>query len=1039
MRRNENMSDDYKKQIKNLLNNLFQFDVADLDFGIYRIMNKKRDEIEQFIENDLIDAVEAEFGEYSESKGANLNDEIESIKAEIIDNLGEDALDENGNINQIYIGTPIAKKLSDRYEKACVALKNADMSDQHEGEIFSHIYQFFSRYYDNGDFMSLRRYSQKEKYAIPYNGEEVVLHWANKDQYYIKTGENFKNYSFKVGEYTVEFLILEAEGTTNNNKAEKRFFVLAPSEDNLEYNDSNKKLTIFFEYRGLSKDEEKEYGTRNVQEAILAKVKDEIASQVEDSGLKASLTKVVSKSKDTERSLIEKHLRTYTKRNTTDYFIHKDLKGFLVGELDFYIKNEVFHLDDLGTENELSVEQYVTRAKVMKKICLKIIDFLAQIEDFQKMLFEKKKFVVKTDYCMTLNNVPEELYSEIVTNEDQINEWNILYGIGENEQGILAAFGNGGINEAYLKENPFLVIDTKFFDQEFKDRILSSFDDIDESVGGLMMNSENWQALNLMQEKYHEKVKCVYIDPPYNTDASKILYKNDYEHSSWLSLMADRLSLAKYFLNTQGIMCVTIDDYEFYRLRHLLGNMFGDENILGLVAIRNNPSGRSTAKGFSIAHEYAIFVAKSESTRIGRLEHNKEQKARYDEKDDKGFFEWTNFRKHGGLKSESPKMFFPFYATQNELRLPEMEWNGDRKSWDVKESSRDNETIIFPIDGNGEERRWKWGYERCLKEFDELMVDYDRHGELGVYVKTRINEAGSLPLTWWDKKEYSATSYGTNLLKNVFGRLQSFIYPKSIYAVEDCLNVSNLGEKDIVLDFFAGSGTTANGILNLNKNNTDVDRKYILVEMGEYFDTVTKPRIQKVMYSDNWKDGKPQSTDGISHIFKYQSLEQYEDTLNNIEFTESGTVQRTLADMDGYFLRYMLDFETRDSSPCKFNVEKLTKPFDYTLKIAHGNELKDENVDLVETFNYLLGIHVKRIKTFNNNGTYYKFVLGKKGEDEIAIVWRNTEQLDLKADKTFIEETILGEFQPTKTYINSDFYVERALPIEPEFKKLMVV
>jgi adenine-specific DNA-methyltransferase len=193
------------------------------------------------------------------------------------------------------------------------------------------------------------------------------------------------------------------------------------------------------------------------------------------------------------------------------------------------------------------------------------------------------------------------------------------------------------------------------------------------------------------------------------------------------------------------------------------------------------------------------------------------------------------------------------------------------------------------------------------------------------------------------------------------------------------------------------------------------------------------------MYSDNWKEGKPQSTDGITHIFKYQYLEQYEDTLNNIEFKEAGSYQRTLSEMDGYFLRYMLDFETRDSSPCRFNVDKLTKPFDYTLRITHGNEMKDEKVDLVESFNYLLGIHIRQIKRFNNEGTYYRAVFGRKSEDEIAIIWRDTEHIDLKADKSFIEGTILSGIKPSKTYINADFYVEGALPMEPEFKKLMVV
>lgn len=1035
------MSDDYKNQLKNLLNNLFQFDSADLDFGIYRIMNRKRDEIEQFIENDLLDAVKDEFGKYSDSKQANLREEVEAIKSEIREKLGDDALDENDKIKPIFVTTPFAKELSERYVKMQVDMKHADMSDQHEGEIFSHIYQFFSRYYDNGDFMSLRRYSQKEKYAIPYNGEEVVLHWANKDQYYIKTEENFKNYSFKVGEYTVEFLIREAEGTTNNNKAEKRFFVLASPVDNLDYDDSNKKLTIFFEYRGLSKDEEKEYGTLNVQEAILAKIKDEITSQVEDSGLKASLIKIVSKSKDTKRSLIEKHLRAYTKKNTSDYFIHKDLKGFLIQELDFYIKNEMFHLDDLGTENKLSVEQYVTRAKVMKNICLKIIDFLAQIEDFQKMLFEKKKFVVKTDYCMTLDNVPEELYPDIVKNKEQLTEWNILYGIGEEKQSTLASFGNDGINEVYLKDNPYLVIDTKFFDQEFKDRLLSSFDDIDEAVGGLMMNSENWQALNLMQEKYRERVKCIYIDPPYNTDASAILYKNDYKDSSWLSLIENRLSISYPLLINDGIACIAIDDEEVIGIRSLLSYIY--QKQVGIVAIRSNPAGRKTKGKFAPAHEYALFFGKSNSSIPCSLSKTAESMARYPKEDDNGRFAWANFIRSGNndKREDRPKLFYPIFVDENDsIRIPKIKWSNNKNEYILLEQPRETEVVVYPIlnkEGKIIEKNWQRGYIRVPNELEEYRVRRMEDGAISIDFKTRMDEE-SLPITWWDDKKYASANYGASELKDLFG-VKVFDFLKAKKLVFDCIKASGMKiNSSIVLDFFAGSGTTAHAVLNLNKEDGG-NRKYILVEMGEYFDSVTKLRIQKVMYTDNWKDGKPQSTDGIGHIFKYQSLEQYEDTLNNIEFTKSGTSQRTFADMDGYFLRYMLDFETREGSPCRFNVEKLTKPFDYTLKIAQGNELKYENVDLVETFNYLLGIHVKQVRTFNNNGTYYKLVLGKKDEDEIAIIWRDTEKLDLRADKTFIEEIILGEFKPTKTYINSDFYVERALPIEPEFKKLMMV
>ena len=1014
------MTDDYKNQLKRLLRNLFQFDSADLDFGIYRIMNKKRDEIERFIEKDLIDAVEAGFGEYSESKGANLKDEIVAIKAEIHENLGEDALDDSGELNQIYVSTPFAKKLAGRYGKVRAAMKDSDMSDQQEAEIFSHIYQFFSRYYDNGDFMSLRRYSQKEKYAIPYNGEEVVLHWANKDQYYIKTGENFKNYSFKMGEYTVEFLIREAEGTTNNNKAEKRFFVLVSNEP--EYDAENKQLTIFFEYRGLSKDEEKEYGTRNVQEVIITGMKDDIPLQVQDSGLKGALNKVVDKSKDTEKTVLEKHLRAYTKKNTTDYFIHKDLEGFLTQELDFYIKNEVFHLDDLGTENEVSVEQYVSRVRVMKSICLKVIDFLAQIEDFQKMLFEKKKFVVKTDYCMTLDNVPEELYAEILGNEGQINEWKVLYGIGEEEQATITSF-NKSIDETYLKNHPYLAIDTMFFDQGFKDKLLAEFTNFDEDINGLIVNSENWQALNLLREKYLDKLKCVYIDPPYNTGNDEFLYKDKYRHSSWMTMMENRLQMVKDLLNPFGFLFSSIDENEADNLTKLLDTIFPEK--VGIIAVQNNPKGRGQDRHFATSHEYLVSVANNEEARLIGIPKTEDQLSLYLQEDEMGKYRWHELRNtHRQFNKETrPNLWYPLYV--------------NTQFGTVNLNPQIGTEEVYPIWNDGFQGCWTWGRDLSRNQA-HLLVGRFVSGSWKVYRKDYARQNGDIatftPKTIWAEKGMR-TDVGQQILDNVMGD-RIFRSPKPIDLIKLVIQLST-NSSDYILDFFSGSGTTGHAVLDLNKEN-DGNRKYIMVEMGNYVDTIVKPRIQKVMYSDKWKDGRPQSTNGISHIFKYQTLEQYEDTLNNIEFTEAGTVQRTLADMDGYFLRYMLDFETGERSPCRFNVEKLTKPFDYTLKIAQGNELTEQTVDLVETFNYLLGIHVKQIRTFNNNGTYYRVVLGTKDEDDIAVIWRDTEDLDLKEDKTFIEGTILNEFNPTKTYINSDFYVEGAHPIEPEFKKLMV-
>lgn len=933
------MPEDYKEKLPELLTTLFQLeDSADLDFGIYRIMNKKRAEIEHFINEELFDIVDAEFGNFAVSDQTNLTNDAGLMQT---------------------------------------APKNSTMSDQHKNAIFSHIHRFLSRYYDHGDYISKRRYSQEEKYAIPYNGEEVVLYWANSDQYYIKTGEHFKNYAFREGEYTINFYILDAESTMNNNKSDKRYFVLKP-EKNPDYDPRSKTLTIFFEYRGLSKDAEKKYGTRDVQDNINEETVEAVLSSMQNPGLKAALNGGTD-----DKAALGRHLRKYTKRNTSDYFIHKNLKGFLSRELDFYIKNEVFHLDDLGTENEVSIERYVTRAKVIKAVCLKIIDFLAQIEEFQKELFEKKKFVMRTEYCMTVDKVPEKLYPEILRNDEQLSEWKTLYGT------------NGSTGEAYLKKHPRLVLDTKFFDQEFKDRLLASFDNLDDAVGGLMIKSENWQALNLMQEKYREKVKCVYIDPPYNTGNDGFTYKDNYQHSSWLAMMENRLTHVPRFLSNSGVLLTSIDDNELENLVSLSSSIFGRNNLVANVCQKSRHS-ISNDLIISPNHNIHVLYAKSK---------NELFKNRY------------SFRLTRDLSG--------FHNSDDDPKGP---WK------------------TAPVDGPGGAAKGNphytfmgvTGYFRYSKETMQKLYE---SGELIVrdgsisrkYYLSRAKGKGKASTTWWD--DVGTTTEGTKNLMNLFGN-KIFNNPKPVGLIHKFCTMAT-GSNDLVMDFFAGSGTTAHAVLNLNKEDGG-NRKYIMVEMADYFDSVMKPRIQKVVYSDKWKDGKPQSNDGISHIFKYVVLEQYEDTLNNIEFNGGRDVQSTLLGLDGYFLRYMLDFETRDST-CRLNVEKMSKPFNYMLKITEGNEMKEETADLVETFNYLLGIHVRQIRAFNNNGTYYRVVFGTKGEDDITIIWRNTEKIDLKADKAFIEETILNGSGSSKTYINADFFVADACPIEPEFKKLMGV
>lgn len=518
----------------------------------------------------------------------------------------------------------ITKTLPDQVRDACKDL-TPEIARQHRSFIFSHIHSFFSRYYEKGDFMPLRRYSAQQKYAIPYNGEEVLLHWANKDQYYIKTGEFFANSAFRVGEYSIRFRTVQAETAQDNVKAADRYFLLADPQAGEEYDAEQKELTIRLVFRALDADEQKQYGTRDVQK----KLNEEIVQTVLNSLSDASLKEALSPKKD-DKGVLARHLATYTHKSTTDFFIHKDLGGFLTRELDFYIKNEVFHLDDLGSGTEVPIQVYVSRARIIKKIGGEIIAFLAQIEEFQKRLFEKKKFVIGCNYCLTLDRVPKEFWPEILENKDQIAEWERLYGLGSGEQQSLFS----GYDTQFLETHPFLMIDTKFFDERLTDRLLETFEDLDAATGGLMIKSENFQALNLLQERYRESVKCVYIDPPYNTGNDGFLYKDRYQHSSWLSMMYDRMNSALPFFYENSSFYCQLDYNESSHLKLLLDELLSFEREI----IRSNESSsgfKAQANNWIRGHDSILFYSKSGSPDFSKqyLELAESTKKRYDKTD----------------------------------------------------------------------------------------------------------------------------------------------------------------------------------------------------------------------------------------------------------------------------------------------------------------------------------------------------------------------------------------------------------------------
>src|SRR4030042_4430877 len=252
-----------REKFQELLEKLFQFDCAELDFGIYRIMNHKREVIEKFIEKDLLDGVEKELSSGALAHESGLAQQLTELAAQIKENIADDAIDAEGNLNEKHNDTKLGKQYLELRAKAAEAKSRPEL----EALIFNHLYSFFNRYYDEGDFMALRRYSKQDKYAIPYNGEEVYLHWANSDQYYIKTAETFTDYSYKNNDWTVKFKLRNAEVEQSNKKGAKRFFI--PKMKDAGLTASEKTLTVPFEYRDLTEQEEITYKSKP-QGTILA-------------------------------------------------------------------------------------------------------------------------------------------------------------------------------------------------------------------------------------------------------------------------------------------------------------------------------------------------------------------------------------------------------------------------------------------------------------------------------------------------------------------------------------------------------------------------------------------------------------------------------------------------------------------------------------------------------------------------------------------------------------------------------------------------
>lgn len=376
-----------------------------------------------------------------------------------------------------------------------------------------------------------------------------------------------------------------------------------------------------------------------------------------------------------------------------------------------------------------------------------------------------------------------------------------------------------------------------------------------------IIEADNLHALIALTYTHAGMIDVIYIDPPYNTGAKNWRYNNDYvdnedgyRHSKFISFIRRRINIAKRLLSASGIIICAIDDYEVHNVRQIMDEVFGENNRLGTITVVHNPRGRNDDTFIATMHEYYLFYAKDASVaEVGYFPMSDKDIKAYNKSDGISAFNETSFIRTGNnsLRVERPGLWYEIYYNKITGKLSLS-----------KES--DDDILLLPINGKGEERCWRWGPETFEKLKDTELFVKQVKGEYKIYKKRRItNIEGKKPKTVWNDSKYDASSNGIILLQNIFDGVCPFPYPKSLYAVLDALFIT-LPKNGLILDFFAGSGTTLHATMQLNAEDGG-HRQCILVTNNEnnICEEVTYERNKRVI--EGYTTPKGEQVAGLNH------------------------------------------------------------------------------------------------------------------------------------------------------------------------------
>ena len=774
---------------------------------------------------------------YSKLEDCYLGAKVKEANKSTAQNSTNQSKSQSGFTNLLHIKEQYFAHIKAHLESRIKALIGNDTIESND--IYNKLYTFFDSYLnETGTPFFTDTPIYKNIYAKIYsNSKDTSLFYKTQNLYYVKSDTLYQSLILQdnLGKLSIFFDASEYKQNADNNK-NKVIFKLdcitpAIADEQNEHSNSQDENPIPQITIKVTNQKDLFPDSFNVFKSNSNEFSDDFIKALSDNDL------LPKKPTDSHIESLKKLFSSYKKQNEIDFFIHKNAKAFLQEQFDLWMFSYLYKDSAFQQWSEVSIK----RLQNVKNLAYEIIDFIAAFEVELKAIWLKPKFAKNTQYVFSVDTIlsnatnANALLASIFSDshfESQVKEWKELNLV--NEDFALSTLQESETIQTLQNDKyKFLPIDTKHLSKESRFALLSAFSDLESLLNGELIKSDNFQALNSIMPKYQGKIDLIYIDPPFNT-GSDFEYKDKFQDSTWLSLMENRLELAKNLLNSNGAFWLQLDFNADSKGRILLDDILGQDSFINEIFWKRRQGLVNQSASFGANIDTIFYYAKNPENYIFNPQYTKYNtddyiKERYIYKDENG-----RVYKLGdlGSPSYSPTLIYEYKG-----------YKPPRKGWalsleTMKKFDREGR-IWFPDNKSKRLMRkqyldeWKGKYVQCL--WDDIFP---------------INSQAI------EKIEGQLTQKPESLLKRIID--------------------TSSNQNFTILDFFAGSGTTCAAALKLG-------RKFLGVEMGEHFYKVIIPRLKKVIAGFQSGISKEAEYKG-GGAFRYYELESYEEALANCEY-----------------------------------------------------------------------------------------------------------------------------------------------------------